>query len=123
MRVPFSLHSSQTSGGGGVFDDSYSNRSKNPCAVLICISLMARAGEHFFMSFLAIWTSSFEKVLHSSVAHFFVGSLVIGEFSLSSSLYILVISRLSDIANIFSHSVGGHLKLETIFFFYCAEAF
>jgi hypothetical protein len=31
--------------------------------VLICISFMARNGEHFFMCFLAIWISSFEKVL------------------------------------------------------------
>jgi hypothetical protein len=29
--------------------------------VLICISFMARDGEHFFMCFLAIWTASFEK--------------------------------------------------------------
>jgi hypothetical protein len=29
--------------------------------VLICISFVARDGEHFFMCFLAIWTSSFEK--------------------------------------------------------------
>jgi hypothetical protein len=36
--------------------------------VLICISIMARDGEHFFMCFLAILTSSFEKVLFSSVA-------------------------------------------------------
>jgi hypothetical protein len=31
--------------------------------VLICISFMSGI-EHFFMCFLAIWTSSFEKVLH-----------------------------------------------------------
>jgi hypothetical protein len=33
--------------------------------VLICISLMARDVEHFFMSFLTTWTSSFEKALFS----------------------------------------------------------
>jgi hypothetical protein len=44
--------------------------------VLIYISFMARDGEHFFISFLAIGTSSFEKVLFSSVAHFFIGSFV-----------------------------------------------
>jgi hypothetical protein len=41
--------------------------------VLICISFMARDGEHFFMCFLALWISSFEKVLFSSVAHFLIG--------------------------------------------------
>jgi hypothetical protein len=30
---------------------------------------------------LVIWTSSFEKVLFSSDAHFFIGSLIFGEFS------------------------------------------
>jgi hypothetical protein len=42
---------------------------------------MARDDEHFFMCFLAIWTSSFEKVLFSSVDHFFIGSLILGEFN------------------------------------------
>jgi hypothetical protein len=44
--------------------------------VLICISFMARDSEYFFMCFLAIWISSFEKVLFSSVTHFFIGSLI-----------------------------------------------
>jgi hypothetical protein len=38
--------------------------------VLICISSMARDGEHVFMCFSVIWISSLEKVLFSSVAHF-----------------------------------------------------
>jgi hypothetical protein len=58
---------------------------------------MARDGGYFFMCFLAVWTSSFEKVLFSSVAHFFIGLLIWGEFSFLSSLYILVISPLSDV--------------------------
>jgi hypothetical protein len=58
---------------------------------------MARDGEHFFMCFLAIWISSFKKVLFSSVVHFFIGSLICGEFSFLSLLYILVISPLSDV--------------------------
>jgi hypothetical protein len=37
---------------------------------------MARDGESFFMCFLAIEISSFEKGLFSSVAHFFIGSLI-----------------------------------------------
>jgi hypothetical protein len=69
----------------------------NLSVVLICISFMARDGEHFFMYFLAIWISSFEKVLFSSVAHLFFGSLIFGEFSFLSSLYILVISPLSNV--------------------------
>jgi hypothetical protein len=46
------------------------------------------------MCFFTIWTSSFEKVLFNSVADFFIGSLIFGEFSFLSSLYILVISPL-----------------------------
>jgi hypothetical protein len=64
---------------------------------LICISFMTRDSEYLFICFLAIWISSFEKVLFSSVAHFFIGSLILGEFSFLSSLYILVISTLSDV--------------------------
>jgi hypothetical protein len=86
--------------------------------VSIRISFMGKDSEHFFMCFLTIWTSSFEKVLFSSAAHFFIGSLVLGEFSFLSSLYILVISPLSDVqlVMIFSHSVGGLFYLETISF-------
>jgi hypothetical protein len=42
------------------------------------------------------------------VAHFFIGSLILGEFSFLRSLYNLVISLLSDVqlANSFFHSVG-----------------
>jgi hypothetical protein len=86
--------------------------------VLICIFFMARDGEHFFICFLAIWIFSFEKVLFSSVLHFLIGSLVLGEFSFLSSLYILVISPLSNVysVNIFSHSVGHFFSLEPISF-------
>jgi hypothetical protein len=79
---------------------------------------MARDGEHFFMCFLAIWISSFRKVLFSSFAYFFIGSLILKEFTFLSSMYILVISPLSDIkpVNIFFYSVGGLFSLETISF-------
>jgi hypothetical protein len=53
----------------------------NLSVVLICFSFMARDGAHFFMCFLAIWTSSSEKGLFSLAAHFFIGSLILGEFS------------------------------------------
>jgi hypothetical protein len=67
----------------------------NLSEVLICISIMARDSEHFFMCFfLAICIYSFEKVLFSSVAHFFIGSLIWGECSFLSFLYILAISPL-----------------------------
>jgi hypothetical protein len=46
---------------------------QNLSVVLICISFMVRDGEHFFMCLLAVWTSFFEKVLFSSVIHFFIG--------------------------------------------------
>jgi hypothetical protein len=42
---------------------------------------MARDGEQFFTCFLAIRIPSFEKVLFSSVAHFFIGSLTSSTFN------------------------------------------
>jgi hypothetical protein len=50
----------------------------NFSVVLICISFMVRDAKHFFISFLAILNSSLEKVLFSSVAHFFICSLIFG---------------------------------------------
>jgi hypothetical protein len=66
----------------------------NLSVVLICISFMARDGEHFIMCFLVIWTSPFEKALFSPFLH---GSLHFGEFSFLRSLYFEVISHLSDV--------------------------
>jgi hypothetical protein len=47
----------------------------NLSVVLICISFMASDGEHFSCDFWPL-ISSFEKVLFSSVAHFFIGLLI-----------------------------------------------
>jgi hypothetical protein len=63
--------------------------------VSIFISFVFRDIEHF--GFLVIHTSSFEKVLFSSLDYFFIGSLILGEFSFLSSLYILIINPLSYI--------------------------
>jgi hypothetical protein len=81
----------------------------NLSVVLICISFIAKAIKaHFFMCLFAIWNYFFEKVLFSSVAHFLIGSLILGEFHFLSSVYILVISPLSDVLSshfhILSHS-------------------
>jgi hypothetical protein len=95
VRVPFSLHPHQhlmlvVFLMLAILTGVWWNLSVD----LICISFMARYGEHFFHVFLAVWISSFEKVLFSSVAYFFIGSLNFGKFSFLSFLYILVISPL-----------------------------
>jgi hypothetical protein len=53
----------------------------NLSVTLLCISFMAKDGEHIFLCFFAIQISSFEKVLFSSVAHFFICSLILGEIT------------------------------------------
>jgi hypothetical protein len=53
----------------------------NLSVVLVCVSFLAKDGRHFPRVFLVIWISSLEKVLFSSVSHFFTGSLIFGEFS------------------------------------------
>jgi hypothetical protein len=52
----------------------------NLSVVFICNSFMDRDGENVFMCFLAIWTSV-ENVRINSLAHVFIGSLILGEFS------------------------------------------
>jgi hypothetical protein len=95
MRVPFSLHPCQhLLLVVFLMIVILTGVRWNISVVLICISFMAWDGEHFFMCFLVIWISTFEKVLFRSVAYFFIGSLILGEFSFLSSLYIVVISPL-----------------------------
>ena len=89
---------------------------------LINIVLIA----HFYSScpcvFLAIWMSSLEKYLFSTLAHFLIGSYIFLELSCKSCLYIFEIKSLSvaSFAIIFFHSEGFHLAYS---FLCCAEAF
>jgi type IV secretory pathway TrbL component len=91
--------SSPTFVGGGVFDDGYSNRGEVESYCGFDLHFLYGQGwlAFFHAFFLPIWISSLEKVLFNSITHFFIGSLIWGIFSFFSSLYILVISPLSDV--------------------------
>jgi hypothetical protein len=87
MRVPFSLHPHQhLLLVVFLMIDILTGVKWNLSVILICISFVARDSEHVFMCFLDIWSSSTEKVLFSSVVHFFISSLIFEEFSFLSFL-------------------------------------
>jgi hypothetical protein len=67
---------------------------------------MVRDVEHFFIYFLAIWISSFEKPLFSSFAHFFIGLLISGEFSCFLFLFFIIFT----FTHMYIHCLG-HLPL------------
>jgi hypothetical protein len=48
---------------------------------------MVKDGKYSFMCFFAIWVSSFEKVLFSSVAHLFISSLIRGSLDFELAVY------------------------------------
>jgi hypothetical protein len=85
---------------------------------LICIFLMTKDFKHFLKCFPAIPDSSILNSLFNSVPYFLARLLGVLEFSLSSSLYILDISPLSDvgIVKIFSQCVGCQFVLLTMSF-------
>uniref|UniRef100_A0A8D1HHC7 Uncharacterized protein n=2 Tax=Sus scrofa TaxID=9823 RepID=A0A8D1HHC7_PIG len=85
--------------------------------VLMCISLIIRDVEHFFMCLLAICVSSLEKCLFTSFCPFF--HWVVGFFAVELySLYILEIKPLSvaSFDTIFSHSVSCLFAVFLVFF-------
>ena len=80
---------------------------------------MTKDVEHFLKCLSAILDSSVESSLFRSVLHFFfIGLFVLLMTNFLSSLYILKIKPLScvGLVMIFSHSVGCHFVLLTMFF-------
>jgi hypothetical protein len=80
----------------------------NLSVVLICISFWL---EMVSISSYVFWPFEFVLLRKFCLVQLPIDSMILEELSFLSSMYILVISPLSDVqlANIFSHSVGGLL--------------
>ena len=84
--------------------------------VFICILLIARDSEHFFMYLLTDHISSFEKCLFSSLDHWLIALLVcwlVFVLSFLNSLYILEFNAVCEmqLAKIFCQFIGSLFSL------------